>query len=377
MTEKELYFPTRILLSEGDVRAAEQLLIPIALQTPTGPYPARPWAELRGKCALLFDFGQELRGGVRIVCHWLVGAKTDAVPARLRFGESAAECCSEVGERGASNYHSPRDLPVLLSGMSSVRFGESGFRFARLDVELPEGASLNLLAVAAEGEILSLPVQYDYTGKDPLLADIYRTAKRTVDLCAAGDYVWDGIKRDRLVWIGDMHPEMLALTTLYGRVPSLESSILFMKDTTPPEAWMCNIVTYSAWWLTTLADYTEITGATDFAAPPASLCTGNGAAPSHDRNRVGGDRNGRQSVCGLADQGQRGRGRRCPRHFASCRQKGRRPVRFLGLPDTGFRSPDRAAGKKADHRPLLLAGGWAEVYGHGRAGRLGYRHYAR
>ena len=267
MTEKELRFPSRILLSEGDVRSAEQLLIPIELQLPTGPYPARPWAELRGKCALLFDFGREMRGGVRILCHWLVGAKVDAAPARLRFGESAAECCAELGERGTTNHHAPRDFSILLSGMSSVRFGETGFRFARLDLDLPEGASLNLLAVVAEGEILSLPARYTYTGKDALLSDIYRTAKRTVDLCATGDYVWDGIKRDRLVWIGDMHPEMLALTTLYGRVPSLENSIRFMKDTTPPEAWMCGIVTYSAWWLATLADYTEITGAIDFAAP--------------------------------------------------------------------------------------------------------------
>lgn len=267
MTEKELRFPSRILLCEGDVRASEQLLIPIVLQAPTGPYPVRPWAELRGKCSLLFDFGTEIRGGLRIVCHWIVGAKVDAVPARLRFGESATECCAAIGERGASNHHSPRDFAILLSGMSSVRFGETGFRFARLDLDLPAGASLNLLAVAAEGEILSLPVQYTYTGKDALLSDIYRTAKRTVDLCAAGDYVWDGIKRDRLVWIGDMHPEMLALTTLYGRVPSLENSIRFMKDTTPPTAWMCNIVTYSAWWLATLADYTEITGCTDFTAP--------------------------------------------------------------------------------------------------------------
>ncbi|MBQ8174367.1 MAG: alpha-L-rhamnosidase [Clostridia bacterium] len=267
MTQKEIQFPTRMLLCKGDVRGAENLTKPIPLQNPTGKYPARPWAELRGKCALLFDFGREMRGGVRIVCHWLTGVEKSSVQARLRFGESAAECCAELGERGASNDHAPRDFSLSLAGMSSVRYGETGFRFARLDMDLPAGACLNLLAVAAEGEILSLPVQYTYSGKDPSLSGIYKVAKRTVDLCAAGDYVWDGIKRDRLVWIGDMHPEMLALTTLYGRLPSLENSILFMKDTTPPDTWMCNIVTYSAWWLTTLADYCEITGATDFAAP--------------------------------------------------------------------------------------------------------------
>ena len=38
------------------------------------------------------------------------------------------------------------------------------------------------------------------------------------------EYVWDGIKRDRLVWIGDMHPEtstiqaVLDTMSLYQRV---------------------------------------------------------------------------------------------------------------------------------------------------------------
>ena len=268
MTKHETLFPKRILLCEGNIRGAENLLKEIALQCPTGKYPTRPWAELLGRCSLLFDFGKELRGSLRIVCHWLISPTPGrTVRARLRFGESAAECCAELGERGACNDHAPRDIEVALIGSSSVRFGESGFRFARIDVDLPEKACLNLLAVAAEGEILSMPVKYAYRGEDRLLADIYKTAKRTIDLCAAGEFVWDGIKRDRLVWIGDMHPEMLALTTLYGRVPSFENSMLFMRDTTPVGTWMCNIPTYTAWWLICLADYYARTGCADFVAP--------------------------------------------------------------------------------------------------------------
>ena len=217
MTKKELYFPTRILLCEGDVKNEEHLLTPIALQCPTGPYTARPWATLRGTCSLLFDFGREIRGGVRLVCHALSGVKKDTVFARLRLGESAAECCAELGERGACNDYTPRDLSVPIIAASSVLWGDSGFRFARIDLSLPEGAYLNLLAVAAEGKCLSLPVRYTYAGEDPVLAGIYTAAKRTLDLCASEGYVWDGIKRDHLVWGGDLHPAMLALTTLYGR----------------------------------------------------------------------------------------------------------------------------------------------------------------
>ena len=30
------------------------------------------------------------------------------------------------------------------------------------------------------------------------------------------DYLWDGIKRDRLVWIGDMHPETRTILAVFG-----------------------------------------------------------------------------------------------------------------------------------------------------------------
>ena len=30
------------------------------------------------------------------------------------------------------------------------------------------------------------------------------------------DYLWDGIKRDRLVWIGDMHPETMTIGAVFG-----------------------------------------------------------------------------------------------------------------------------------------------------------------
>ena len=41
---------------------------------------------------------------------------------------------------------------------------------------------------------------------DERLNTIWQTGAYTVHLNMQ-DYLWDGIKRDRLVWIGDMHPE--------------------------------------------------------------------------------------------------------------------------------------------------------------------------
>ena len=114
--------------------------------------------------------------------------------------------------------------------------------------------------------ILSKKPVYRYIGGDKEIRDIFLTAKRTIDLCAAGDYLWDGVKRDRLVWIGDIHPEMLALTTLYGRVEIIERSLDFIKDQTPLPNYMNNFPMYSMWWIIIVADYLSLTGAEDFAA---------------------------------------------------------------------------------------------------------------
>ena len=86
-----------------------------------------------------------------------------------------------------------------------------------------------------------------------------------MDLCASKGYLWDGVKRDRLVWIGDIHPEMLALTSLYGRLPLIERSIDFVKEQTPLPEWMNGYSMYSMWWIIIIADYCDRTGAFDYA----------------------------------------------------------------------------------------------------------------
>lgn len=96
------------------------------------------------------------------------------------------------------------------------------------------------------------------------LKKFMKRQKRTVDLCSSKGYLWDGIKRDRLVWIGDMHPEMLALTTLYGRLPVIEKSLDFVKKQTPLPNWMNGMQMHSLWWNIIIADYYAYTGAESF-----------------------------------------------------------------------------------------------------------------
>ena len=262
MIVKEYLWPKRILLETGDITYGENLKVEVPRQILIGT-PGKEYTCINGCASILLDFGTEARATLRILCREVTrNRRGTTTRVRIRLGESVSECCAELGERGACNDHSPRDFEITLTGISDVCYGQSGFRFARLDF-LEEDIQVLLHAVIAEGETIGLPARYQYKGKDPLVADIYRAAKRTIDLCSAGEYGWDGIKRDRLVWIGDMHPEMLALTTLYGRVPMMDRSLNFMRDSTPIGDWMCGITTYSAWWIITLADYYAATGCSD------------------------------------------------------------------------------------------------------------------
>lgn len=205
---------------------------------------------------VILDFEKEMNGGVRILTFLATNVRT-----RIRFGESLTECCSNLGgEKNATNDHAVRDFYVYLQDYSDMTFSNSGFRFVRLDFE----GDISIKSVVAVNHILNKKTIYTYTGSDEKIKQIFDVAKRTVDLCAGQEYLWDGVKRDRLVWIGDMHPEMLALVAMYGRLPIIEKSLDFIKKQTPLPRWMNNIPMYSMWWIIILADYYELVGAKAF-----------------------------------------------------------------------------------------------------------------
>ncbi|MGN1077855.1 MAG: alpha-L-rhamnosidase [Candidatus Gallimonas sp.] len=205
---------------------------------------------------IVLDYGTEMRGGIRILTAEVL--PDHCANVRIRFGESLTEVYSSVGEKGATNHHAPRDFEYPLVSRSDLRIGDSGYRFVRID--FPAGKKIELKSIIGTNTILRRKPIYTYEGKDERVAKIFQTAKRTIDLCAAGDYIWDGIKRDRLVWIGDMHPEMLALTTLYGRFPAVERSLDFVREETPLPEWMNRYPMYSLWWIIIVCDYFRLTG---------------------------------------------------------------------------------------------------------------------
>lgn len=212
---------------------------------------------------IVLDFGKEMCGGIRILTTE-VSDNFHGVKIRIRFGESLSEVYAELGEKNATNNHSPRDEEKTLVSLSDVAVGETGYRFVRID--FPKGYLVSIKNIVGVNNILRKALKNKYSGKDKTIAKIFEVAKRTVDLCSSGDYVWDGIKRDRLVWSGDLYPEILSLTYMYGRVKQLENSLDFERTRAKyQDKWISTITTYSMWWIACVAEYYSLTGAIDFA----------------------------------------------------------------------------------------------------------------
>ena len=156
------------------------------------------------------DFGREQSGGIRILTHGANGDKR----VRLRFGESLSETCAELGEKNATNDHSNRDFTVELQNYSDMTFGNTGFRFVRLDF-LGKDSGFGIKSIVAASDEDEREEVGRFECDDPVINEIWNTASRTLRLCLHNGYFWDGVKRDRLVWIGDLYPEMRSSFCLY------------------------------------------------------------------------------------------------------------------------------------------------------------------
>ncbi|MBQ2986762.1 MAG: hypothetical protein IJE23_04695 [Tyzzerella sp.] len=207
---------------------------------------------------VVLDYGKEVCGGVRIVTRSVFGP----TKFRITFGESLSECCSSIGEKNATNDHSPRDFMVDIPSMSDLSFGQTGFRFVRIELLTDDVVWVkNIFAVS------TLPV-FEKEGyiktSDEELNRIIDTAAYTLKLNFQNGYIWDGIKRDRLVWCGDLHQEIVNSVYLYGANKNVTNSLSFLRAETPTDTWINNIPSYSAWWVINLCDYCSMTGDTTY-----------------------------------------------------------------------------------------------------------------
>jgi alpha-L-rhamnosidase len=214
----------------------------------------------------ILDFGVELHGGIQIT----TATSNRLTPKiRLRFGESVSETMSTViGDGttglggGATNHHAMRDMEIRLPGYGTLETGNTGFRFVRIDL-LDQEARVAFEEIRAVAVIRDIPYLGSFQCNDSLLNRIWLTGAYTVHLNMQ-DYLWDGIKRDRMVWMGDMHPELMTINTVFGHQDVVPKSLDFGRNNTPLPGWMNGISSYSMWWIIMQYDWYMYQGDTKY-----------------------------------------------------------------------------------------------------------------
>lgn len=257
--------PARVVwTSESGVSRTDEIFAPSLLQTSTADMRGGFRMEKNGDapCAILLDFGAEFHGGIRLESRDLTpagGSVGKSVRVRVRFGESADEAMAEMGEKGTVNEHSMRDMIVNVPWLGAVEFGESAFRFVRLDL-VDAGSSVNFDSIRGVFVLRDIPQPGSFRCSDERLNQIWRTAAYT-QLLTMQRYIFEGAKRDRLVWYGDFNPQTMTTLNVFGAPDVLKETLGAYAETTwPLPNYMNGFPNYSLWWLISVSDLYHYTG---------------------------------------------------------------------------------------------------------------------
>lgn len=115
------------------------------------------------------------------------------------------------------------------------------------------------------------------------------------------NYLWDGIKRDRLVWVGDLHPEVTTVATVFGPHSIVPRSLDLARQTTPLPGWMNDIGSYSLWWILIQRDWYRYYADLDYLNEQKEYLSGSAEAGTfHPGQKRTGTPGRRHAFSGLA-----------------------------------------------------------------------------
>jgi hypothetical protein len=200
--------------------------------------------------SILLDYGKELHGGLQLV----LGGSSRREPSlvRIRFGESVGEANSTTYNSDwlmgfSTDDHAKRDIIMEIPRTGMIEIGNTGFRFVRVDLLQP-GTTINIKEARAILRYRDIPYLGSFSSSDPRLDSIWITGAYTTHLNMQ-EYLWDGIKRDRLVWLGDFHPELKTINTVFGYNEVVPRSLDLACEQYPLPQWMNGMSSYSMWYL--------------------------------------------------------------------------------------------------------------------------------
>ena len=250
--------PKRVVYTEGNVSNPECLLQERSNQITLG------WGENctmkntpgQPRAKLVLDYGCEFPGSIRLMV-WGADSKGTEDGGRcniiVRTGESVMEALTPLKVKNTTNDHAIRDRVMSVGMYSANETNESGQRFVCVEVA-DEEASVSFKAIQGVFHYLDLDYEGSFECSDERLNQIWQTAAYTAHVNMQ-EYLWDGIKRDRLVWIGDMHTEVNTILAAFGYNDIVPRSLDVVRDETPVGQWMNGISSYSIWWLMIHCDW--------------------------------------------------------------------------------------------------------------------------
>ncbi len=244
------YLPSvRLVASEG-IEAPERLVGRLEYQS-SNVIKKEECCGLKQGAYILLDFGREIHGGIRIT----TAGFDKGGRIRVRFGESVSEAMTTPNQD-----HSIHDEELRVPKMGTLDYGSTGFRFVRIDGIDGESQILAVVAVALYRDLERVG---SFTCSDERLNRIWDTGLYTVQLCMQ-DFIYDGIKRDRLVWLGDLNPEIRVILSVFKDTSIIKSSLDYMKNRTPLPSFMNSMLSYSCWWIINQYEYYLHTGDMDY-----------------------------------------------------------------------------------------------------------------
>jgi len=186
----------------------------------------------------LWDFGTEVFGRPEV----RVRGKGE-----LRFhpGESSGEALNN------DPVHAEQHVPTLeVETGLAVSPVELALRYLRVDV------SPDVKVEAVRLRASTYPVRYRgaFESSDPLLDRIWMHAAYTLRLCMREMFL-DGLKRDRLPWVGDLYLAGLANAYVFFDAGIMRRTLVALHGADPDAIDFNGIVDYSFFWILALHDY--------------------------------------------------------------------------------------------------------------------------
>ncbi|GLI26605.1 hypothetical protein ARHIZOSPH14_08470 [Agromyces rhizosphaerae] len=242
------------------------------LRTPDGLVPAEPRPGTAATAP--HDAGEPL---VEVPVRRLGPADWEVAPAlgrpyvesparpRLGVGETAAEALATSS--GGHDSETRIEVVEAAPGVWTTSH-EVAMRYLHVEPgEASAGEPGELRGIRVEGRRRRMPRSGAYACSDDALTRIWATSARTLATCMQSLMI-DGIKRDRMPWIGDHALGILANAFAFGDAGIARDSLVALGR--PRHGFVNGIADYSLWWLIAVRSYVRQFGDRAFARREAA-----------------------------------------------------------------------------------------------------------